>query len=68
MQTPSSEGSTHVTSGTAAASGTVLRLTSASAHKPQTSDDMHINLVMKMGFPRKTIELAVHTLRKLKKN
>lgn len=39
------------------------RRSSSSVQKP-TADDIHINLVMKMGFSRKAVELAIRTLRK----
>lgn len=40
------------------------RSSTATTRKPATTDDMHVNLVMKMGFSRKVVELAVRTLRK----
>lgn len=62
VQTPSSEGSTAAP----VSGGAIPRRSSAAAtRKPATTDDMHVNLVMKMGFNRKIIELAVRTLRKL---
>lgn len=61
LQTPSSEGS----AAALVSGGTIPRRSSTIAtRKPVTTDDMHVNLVMKMGFNRKIVELAVRTLRK----
>lgn len=61
LQTPSSEGS----AAAPVSGGAIPRRSSAAAtRKPATTDEMHVNLVMKMGFNRKIVELAVRTLRK----
>lgn len=46
--------------------GLSSRRSSSSAQKPLSTDDIHINLVMKMGFNRKSVELAIRTLSKYK--
>lgn len=42
--------------------GLSSRRSSSSAQKPLSTDDIHINLVMKMGFSLKSVELAIRTL------
>lgn len=44
--------------------GLSSRRSSSSAQKPLSTDDIHISLVMKMGFSRKSVELAIRTLSK----
>lgn len=43
---------------------TTSRRSASSSRKPSI-DDTQINTIMKMGFPRKTVELAIRTLSKI---
>lgn len=38
------------------------RRSSANARRPLSSDEINVNLVMRMGFSRRAVELAVRTL------
>lgn len=60
VQTPSSDGSLAVT-----ASGAISRRATQTNRRQMVSDEAQIDLVMKMGFSRKTVELAARSLRKL---
>lgn len=46
------------------ATGGASRRSSANARRPLSSDEININLVMRMGFSRRAVELAVRTLSK----
>ncbi|XP_031621811.1 probable E3 ubiquitin-protein ligase HERC2 [Contarinia nasturtii] len=45
------------------ATGGASRRSSANARRPLSSDEININLVMRMGFSRRTVEIAIRTLK-----
>lgn len=57
IQSPMSDQTGNLASNT----GTSRR-SSANARRPLSSDEININLVMRMGFSRRTVEMAVRTL------
>lgn len=61
MQSPMSD----QTGGNLATGGGASRRSSATnARRPLSSDEININLVMRMGFSRRAVELAIRTLSK----
>lgn len=59
-----SEASAQVAIPNVASTATTSRRSSSSARKPLSSEDIPINLVMKMGFSRRSVELAIQALSK----
>lgn len=55
MQSPMSDQTGNMVSHTS-------RRSSANARRPLSSDEINVNLVMRMGFSRRAVELAVRTL------
>lgn len=64
FQSPMSDPSLHTGNLASNAAGLSSRRSSSSVLKPLSADDIHIHLVMKMGFSRKAVELAIRTLSK----
>lgn len=64
MQSPLSEQTGNLASNTGGAS----RRSSSNARRPLSSDEININLVMRMGFSRRAVELAIRTLSESLKN
>lgn len=58
MQSPLSDQTGNLASNT----GGTSRRSSANARRPLSSDEININLVMRMGFSRRAVELAVRSL------
>lgn len=58
MQSPMSD----LTGNLASNTGGTSRRSSSNARRPLSSDEININLVMRMGFSRRAVELAVRTL------
>lgn len=58
MQSPFSDQTGNLPSN----AGNASRRSSSNARRPLTSDEININLVMRMGFSRRAVELAIRTL------
>lgn len=63
MQSPFSD----QTSNLASNAGGTSRRSSANARRPLSSDEININVVIRMGFNRRAVELAARTLSMLSK-